>query len=530
MFPGMRSRSRALAVVLAPMLAGLAGCTGGAEVFGRIDAATISPTATWLGDPNQYSESVDAADWNGDGILDLAFAGGNDDDPPAGSPNRVYQGRGDGTFELVWTSPESEHSLAVAWADVDGDGDPDLAVGNDSQPDRLYENVGGDLVSVWQSEVDDGSFGVAWADVDGDGDPDLSVANIDGPNVIYVNSDGELGTEPAWEAPHDEETSALAWADVDGDGDLDLACANEPDAANRLYRNDGGALVSVWTSDRAYTSVGVAWADMDGDGLPEVAFVDEWVGFTVYDNEAGTLGAQPLYEHLGVDSGDDVDNDDIEWGDFDQDGRPDLVIVGHQRDRVWRNDGAGGFTEWWRSPGSLDAATGVAVADFDGDGDPDLAVAMASGRDAVFTNLGPEPQEIVDNDGDGVPFPLDCDDDDPAIGPAPEICDGRDNNCDGTLLPEERDGDRDGFGPCQGDCDDDDPLIGPDSPECLDGPGDDDDSADRDGEDDGGCGCSHRPASSAPPWLCTLLALGLWLSLRARACAPVRSRPTSVDP
>jgi len=486
-------RTGPMVLCLAALL--LPGCIGGAEVFGQMRHATISPSATWLGAPNQYSESVDSSDWNGDGFPDLAFAGGADDDPPAGSPNRVYQSLGDGTFELVWSSMETDHSLGVAWADVDGDGDPDLAVANDSQPDRLYENIGGDLVPIWESDADDGSFGIAWADVDGDGDPDLSIANIDGPNVIYENVEGTLDTTPFWVAPHDEETSALAWADADGDGDLDLACANEPNAANRMYRNDAGVLTSVWTSDREYTTVGVAWGDMDGDGLPEVAFADEWVGFTVYGNDAGVLGETPLFERLGGDSGDDVDNDDIAWADFDQDGLEDLVIVGHQRDRVWRNTGVGGFTTWWRSPGSLDAATGVAVGDFDQDGDPDIAVAMASGQDAVFTNLGPDEQEIVDNDNDGLPFPSDCDDNDPNIGPVPEICNGIDDNCDGLLLPEERDWDRDGFGPCQGDCDDDDPLILPDSPECL---GDDDDSAGDDDDsagDDGGSDCSCNQSS-----------------------------------
>ena len=163
----------------------------------------------WRADTVEATEGVSWADHDGDGDPDLAVA--NYD-----GPVRVYANRGD-WFELIWSSPVGRHE-AVAAADVDGDGDPDLAVGTgDGEALLLYRNDGGSFDLAWSSAETDNTEAVEWADVDGDGDPDLAVGNEGEPSRLYENRGGELTL--IWSSPHADPTWDLAWAVWDGGPD-----------------------------------------------------------------------------------------------------------------------------------------------------------------------------------------------------------------------------------------------------------------------------------------------------------------------
>merc|ERR1719272_1608413 len=85
----------------------------------------------------------------------------------------------------------SNYAQSVAWADVDGDGDQDLFVGNRGQKNALYLNDGKSKLSAAAPSAatagSESTWSVAWADADGDGDADLFVGNYGQKNALYLN-------------------------------------------------------------------------------------------------------------------------------------------------------------------------------------------------------------------------------------------------------------------------------------------------------------------------------------------------------
>jgi hypothetical protein len=404
-------------------------------------------------------------------VVALAVVGLGPAPPAAAQPSFVEVSP---TADPLWVTPADEDFWinAVAPADVDGDGDLDLAVLGFyvvyfvSAEDMLVlflndgEGAGGEwnftTVQVPLGDVFAGSSDLAWGDFDGDGDHDLAVGS-EGRTVVYANDGGNL-TALAGELPGYAEDSgytgaydlrSITWADTDNDGDLDLLVPSVFDQDEFtfhtvLLRNDGPDGAGGWL----FTDAGAAldptvhaqsaWADDDGDEDLDLFLVnvDPYLdtGFIGrYRNDGGgTFSGETLLE-LGVEYG------LADWGDYDADGDLDVLVAGnvHEVDdtyntvlRVYRND-AGVYAEdtlidapdaGWLD---LHAAT---WADYDSDGDVDLLVtgnrvgdgeivgkSEIYGNDSgAFTALGvelPAPVESVGRGGAFTWFDLDGDGD-----------------------------------------------------------------------------------------------------------------------
>jgi hypothetical protein len=222
-------------------------------------------TLKWSSPESDHSFDVAWVDYDKDGDLDLSFA--NAGDNLEGEPNRIYRNDG-GSFTLAWSSSHEEPSLSLDWADFDGDGDLDMAVGNVGA-DRVYENLGTNFGGTWSSMNAEGSSGIAWVHSSGDAYPDLAVAidNIwDGtPDYVYANGPQGLGTEPDWSSTEEERSTSVVAGDFDGDGNDDLAfTASIGDT--RIYRRTGNGFTHFWTIESSDASKGAAWCDLDGDG------------------------------------------------------------------------------------------------------------------------------------------------------------------------------------------------------------------------------------------------------------------------
>jgi len=246
------------------------------EGWGRFDETPLN-----VGTGSDETRSVAWADWDGDGDLDLAVGNG-------GAQNAVYLNNGDGSFgAAVNFGSGSDATLSLAWGDFDADGDLDLAVGNDGGQNAVYRNTGGAFgTAVNVGPDNDDTRSLAWGDFDGDGDLDLAVGNYYEQNAVYLNDgDGSFGAAVNFGTGGDA-TRSLAWGDFDGDGDLDLAAGN--DGQNAVYPNNGGsfgAAVNFGTGSDWTTSL--AWADFDADGDLDLA-AGNYGQNAIYFNEPTT--------------------------------------------------------------------------------------------------------------------------------------------------------------------------------------------------------------------------------------------------
>jgi hypothetical protein len=275
-----------------------------------------------------YPYSVAVADVNGDGKPDLVVANqcannsgncGNGDNGIVG----VLLGNGDGTFQTaVAYSSGGYGALSVAVADVNGDGKPDLVVANQCADSTCATNGtvavllgNGDgtfQTAVAYSSGGYGALSVAVADVNGDGKPDLLVGNQCESNstcanggmvgVLLGKGDGTFQSSVSYGAGGFDRGTLVGEAvgDVNGDGKPDLVVAdcggwceqqNADGSIGILLGNGDGTFQSAIVYDSgAPAAESVAVMDVNGDGKPDVLVANS---FTEYKNGGsgdGTVG------------------------------------------------------------------------------------------------------------------------------------------------------------------------------------------------------------------------------------------------
>ncbi|HSR42740.1 MAG TPA: FG-GAP-like repeat-containing protein, partial [Longimicrobiales bacterium] len=254
------------------------------EDGGRLRRATTR----YLGQVDVGSESVPAlGDLDADGDLDLLV--GNKLDPGELRASRVYRFENVGdpgapSYRLADTLNLGDaYHYAPVLVDLDADGDLDLVAGTWNDGVLLYRNEGTpeepDFVSAGALvEITRGSDTTpAFADVDGDGDLDLMVGEGVGELNFYRN-DG-TAEEPRFVLVSDNymgidagRRSHPSFLDVDGDGDPDLVVGRE-DPGALVFLNDGAG--GGWEADDSFRiplpNYGApTYGDVDGDGDPDV--------------------------------------------------------------------------------------------------------------------------------------------------------------------------------------------------------------------------------------------------------------------
>jgi hypothetical protein len=346
--------------------------------------------------------SVSWGDYDSDGDLDVLLAGC----PQSGCPDmltKVFRQGPSGVFTDIGAPLPGVHFSDVRWGDYDRDGDLDIALaGCDSggggggctgETTRIFRNDGSDIFTDIGASLYGAVGGsVEWGDSDNDGDLDLLVTGS-GHNGsvsatrLYINLGSDTFSEAAAGLPMVYYSDG-AWGDFDNDGDLDIALTGlnsiNPSIVvlTRVYRNDGA---NVFTdADVGMTGLldgSVDWGDYDNDGDLDLLVTGK---MSLVSSPRLTL----LYRNNGdstfsevTQSMSDVWLGSAEWGDYDNDGDLDVLLMGAdgiQTASIYRNNGDDTFSDIFA--GLAGAKEGEAAwGDYDNDGDLDALYNGCSG-------------------------------------------------------------------------------------------------------------------------------------------------------
>jgi hypothetical protein len=306
------------------------------------------------------------------------------------------------------SSPDKRYIIesvsgGIGLIDCDNDGKLDIIVVNGSNVDRYRKQGGDPMVTLYHQDADlkfsditkqagltrkGWGMGVAVADYDNDGLPDIYVTGYNG-NVLYHNLGNcrfEDVTEKAGVAVGGLGLGA-AWGDYDRDGHVDLFVSRYVHVdmsklpalgsdekfcrfrgvlvqcgpwgmqgeSDFLFHNRGdGTFEDVSRKagvddPHRYYGMGVVWGDFDNDGWPDLYVANDAGPNYLYRNKHdGT------FEEVGLMMGADLSGDGqelgsmgVDMGDYDHDGRLDIFVTEFvdQSDSLYRNNGSDGFAD-----------------------------------------------------------------------------------------------------------------------------------------------------------------------------------------
>jgi hypothetical protein len=404
-------------------------------VFRRTGPATFVQEPLEIGGPARFLYDVD-----GDGYLDGVCCGGGGPSPVDNDTASIFRialndGTGhfapalempglgsirlagaadldhDGTLDLVagrcvFYSPAKlldnlPRALPFtartnAFADFDGDRDPDLEPGMITQ-----RNLGDGTLEAFTPVLPTPPAGRTWIgpgypiDFDGDGNIDLIVSqqlngtfeqmellkNAGGGSYVDAGPAGPPGLDFTFGGSQVPRARDAIVADIDGDGDLDLIVTLASQASTKVFLNDGAGHFTAgpsWSNQFLARYV----ADMNGDGIPDlIGHFRSSGGAWDIQIKAGLGGGNfaPGYD-LYFSNTQTGANDLFDIGDYDRDGDLDIVGADAQDLFVFRNDSQPGGSMNFQAQvvlgqafqGNDLAPRGALFTDFDGDGKLDI--------------------------------------------------------------------------------------------------------------------------------------------------------------
>ncbi|MBL7818865.1 MAG: VCBS repeat-containing protein [Saprospiraceae bacterium] len=291
-------------------------------------------------------------------------------------------------------------SMDVRAVDIDTDGDLDIVLANEFQPNSILINDGKGHFTDESAErlpqVIHDSEDIAIADFNGDGLLDMVFCSEDDKVHEYYLNKGKGYFETAPFKLPDSEANAVIAIDVNNDKKTDLVFGNNGKNTVLINKGDGTFIVeNNRLPDIAKVTQDLAAVDVDGDGDLDIFEANEDGNLLLLNNGKGFF-SDATKTHLPDDS--NIESRKASFADVDKDGDLDLFLSNVRfregkdiQNRLYINNGKGKFTNETerRLPKDQDHTIDAIFEDVDQDGDVDIVVAnVFGGSIKVYANNG----------------------------------------------------------------------------------------------------------------------------------------------